>query len=340
MNRRALLAATAAMAMPGATAALAGEPAKPAIRDEDPKHLKALRGYLAKAEIVVGNGVKTQPYLVFNDNPPDYRFNPGRFLEALLANAMDVFDRAGLAPRTPERRLSVVILEQEPFDRLATLDDYGGSSGVYKTDLRTAIIRLKHEADDTSEPIDWDGTLMNFGHEAIHQITYTSGMLDPTWGPDCIGEGLATLGEVSSWITPHLLKQTNLNRLERLRKVGQRGVFPLEEFFRKDDYFSGKDISSERSCDAYAWAWLLVYLLMTEEDLRPKFRAYLRAIATRDDKTHRVEDARKHLGNLDELQARMVRRMRHLIARPPSRYTSVRRAATEVTTIVTNQGAR
>ena len=97
------------------------------------------------------------------------------------------------------------------------------------------------------------------------------------------------------------------------------------ELFENDDLWWGKDIPLGRSLDAYSWSWLLAYTLLTEEDLRPKFRAYLRAIAARADKSHRVDDARRHFGALTALQDRLVRRMHLLIARPPSRYSSTRR---------------
>jgi hypothetical protein len=321
-----VLASMAATLIPGAPAVLAGEPPGPAIRDDDPANLGALRAYLSKAEIFVGDGARTRHYLVFDNSDTSLRINPGRFFEAMLANAMELFERAGLAPRTPDRRLTVVILDQEPFDRLASLDAPSGARGMYIRDWRTAVLRLGHQGDDPSDALDWEGTLGDFGHELTHQICYNAGLLNTnSLPPACISEGLAMLGEVSSWATPHLLKQASLSRLKRLPKVEERGGLPLAQMFRDDDLWWGKETPYRRSLDAYSWAWLLVYVLLTEDDLRPRFRDYLRAIATRTDKSHRVEDARRHLGDLDALQARLQRRMRHLVAKPPSRYTSVRR---------------
>ena len=52
---------------------------------------------------------------------------------------------------------------------------------------------------------------------------------------------------------------------------------------------------------AYAESWLLVYHLMKEPDLLPKFRDYLKAIRPRRDPKNRLDDARAYLGDLDQL---------------------------------------
>ena len=172
MNRRTLLAATAAMAIPRA-AAFARAADGPAIVDEDPKYIEAIRAFLAKAEIPLGTGTKTRHYLVFDDNPPEHRFDVRRFCEALMTDAIDVFEGAGLAPRAPERRLSVVVLDQGPYDRLAHL--VGNNDGRlrqhwYNPDLRT-VHGPAHPQGRGPVGADRLGRApwINFGHEAIHQ---------------------------------------------------------------------------------------------------------------------------------------------------------------------------
>lgn len=327
MNRRALLAATAALAIPGPRSARAGDPPRAPIRDADPKILADLRALFDKAGMSLGRGLKARNFLLFDADARGQGINVAPFCEELLASAMDVFSQAWLSPRAPDQRLTVVVLEPDRYDLFNRVSDGPlGSAGHYSHEYRASFLRIDHEYGDLLAPADRDGTFVNLGHECMHQIAYRTGLLNAeAWNPACIVEGLATLGEVHSWSYPRLLRQTRRDRLERLPDLESRGFIPLADFFASDDFLYGAGLDLDSSLDAYAWAWLLVYVLLTERDLRPKFVAYLRAISQRKDKAKRVDDASEHLGDLRALQARMVRRMRRMIAQPPSKYTSFRR---------------
>ncbi len=57
---------------------------------------------------------------------------------------------------------------------------------------------------------------------------------------------------------------------------------------------------------AYAQAWLLIDYLMKTQSRREAFRAYLEAIRPRVGPEHRLDDAKKHLGDLDRLNQDLV----------------------------------
>jgi hypothetical protein len=321
VNRRNLLSA-AALVLPQTLFARAEK----TIREEDAKTLQAIRAIPGATGIELGEGFRTTHYLVLSEPTDTYKAKIGKFCEALLVDAMDVFSRAGLPVRPLERRLTVVIMEQEPFGRLAIMQGSPEANAYYDRALRTCFVPLNHVRDDPRRPIDWGHTLINLGHELMHQFCYNAGLLNPEVGaPAFVSEGLAMLGEVSSWDQPRLLRQNNLIRLERLAEAETRGLTQLADLFQDDGHFRGNHHTRENHLDSYSWAWLFIYTLLTEEDLRPKFRAYLKKIATRTDKTHRVEDARAHFGDLDAFQTRLLRRSHNLRERPPSKYTSQRR---------------
>ena len=57
----------------------------------------------------------------------------------------------------------------------------------------------------------------------------------------------------------------------------------------------------------YAQSWLLVHYLLREPAAVPRFRKYLEAIASRVNSDRRIEDAKNHLGDLDQLDQTLRR---------------------------------
>jgi hypothetical protein len=173
--------------------------------------------------------------------------------------------------------------------------------------------------------VDWDRTLRSAGHEAMHQFCFNSGLLNHRRDyPDCISEGLAVLAEFDPAKFPRLLDAGRPGRIEICAANRGRLAFPLTALIGENRLFHKADIISD-VWEAYAQAWFLVYVLMTDPDLRPKFPAYLKAVVAREDASHRLEDVRTHLGDPLDLEARMIRRLKNLSDHPPSRYNSPRR---------------
>jgi hypothetical protein len=330
MTRRTLLAAAAAaLANPVGFRTWGGEPAEPVVRDEDPRVLSELNGVLRNSFVEPLESTKTSHYLCIGNVPVAHRLRVARHCEAILSEAMTVYARAGFEAKRPESRLTVVVLkDRTTFERLAA--DRGAdpqSNGFYSIKRRTAFCYLA-TLDQQPDRLDWDATLRRIGHEAMHQVGYNSGLLNPLGDvPDCIGEGLAMLAEDSTRESPRMLRHSNTIRLKRLGEARTGVPISLETFFATDDAFTSKD-DRGRVYDAYSLAWLLVDTLIADAALRPRFGAYLKAIAARprDDRSHRVEDARIHLGDLQDLGGRISRRLRYLLDHPPSRYNSPRRS--------------
>jgi hypothetical protein len=108
-------------------------------------------------------------------------------------------------------------------------------------------------------------------------------------------QGFKELGQ------PH---EPNLYALVRARRFGPPW-YPFAQLLADDRTFV---LSSDSRLQqlAYAQAWLLIDYLMKHHARREAFRAYLEAIRPRTGPEHRLDDAKKHLGDLDRLNQDLV----------------------------------
>lgn len=156
-------------------------------------------------------------------------------------------------------------------------------------------------------------------HEATHQLTFSTGLLNREGDtPLCIIEGLGTYGEARELMGPSNFGRVNWNRLKVLESTDRLGSIannprqpdrvrprtvpwiPLRELFIDDMVLRSGWIEL-----AYAESWLLVHYLLKDEEMRPRFRQYLKAIESRQTAEHRIEDAQTHLGDLEQLERKL-----------------------------------
>ncbi len=144
-----------------------------------------------------------------------------------------------------------------------------------------------------------DNTLV-LVHEATHQLTYNTGLLNPKADvPLCISEGLATYGE--TWSPRHHsgFGAVNLRRRKGLEQGRQQGIawIPLATLLADDKPFN--DAKTQQV--AYAESWLLITKLLKDPARLPGFRDYLQAMKTSQEPARRLELAQAHLGDLGQL---------------------------------------
>jgi len=138
-------------------------------------------------------------------------------------------------------------------------------------------------------------------HEGTHQLTFNTGLLDRAAVPPiCVVEGLGTYGEPRKVIGPSDLGRLNIQRLDDLAKL-RRMVdwIPLTELLVDDSLFREGLVA--RLMLAYAQSWVLVHFLLNTEEWIPKFREYLKNNGAGQSPELRLDEARKHLGDLDAL---------------------------------------
>ncbi len=319
MRRRGFLALTAGWTL---LPARLGEAAEPEVRDEAPEVMTSIGESLKAAGVGPVRGLATRYYMSAGDIDAFDRRRIGLYCDGMLTRARALFATAGIPLKQPESRFNfVAVSDPAAFQRLATAREANSAHGFYDYHLK-AVFFTPMMNEETGLP-DWEQTMPIVAHEAMHQITWSLGPLDPSSDvPSCISEGMAALAEDATNHSPTL--SGGVPRTRRIDVEAIRGSpSSMEEMFASDKAFFAPTGLAHR----YAQSWLLVRMLMTAKDLLPGFRAYLKAIAARTDHEHRLDDARQHLGDLDDLLSRALALGGRLLSRQESRYTSTRRVS-------------
>ena len=218
-------------------------------------------------------------------------------LAMLLGLSHDYFEHFGFKKfdvTKPKERMTVVMLaDRDSFIKYLGENPGDKVGGIY--DPNTNELVLFNNLSVPGNPLGAKDNTLVLTHEATHQLTFSSGLLRRNGDvPKAIAEGLANYTEVRS---PNG-RDTKIGKINRRRfdgyKANFRGPFPSIKTMIQDD----KRIDDgQTELEAYSEAWILVHFLMTSERMRPKFREYLKTIATRDDASHRMEDWGQHFGD-------------------------------------------
>jgi hypothetical protein len=247
----------------------------------------------------------TAHYLGVGNAPDAFRSTALDLCEELAEDYFQHFAKKQFAVVRPEGRLVVVLLaDPEDFARFLDLEAGGAVRGIY--DLDTNRLVVCDNRDDRNPRAERANSVALF-HEATHQLTFNSGLLNREGDvPLGISEGLAMYGEVRRPKGKTRIGARNAERLVELAKLSNAGgkLFPLGDLLGKDDLIN--DASTAQG--ALAQSWLLVhYLLQAKPALTTAFRAYLDAIRSRTTAEHRLEDAGEHLGDLGALDRELAR---------------------------------
>jgi Protein of unknown function (DUF1570) len=305
--RRSLLAGALA-AWLGASGR-AGEP--PQSESEEDQERRAIEAILAKAGLRSVGTTRSRHYLGVGDTSESFRSLTLLDCEAVAADYLDYYRTQGFKVAMPSGRLTVVILADE--SSLAAFDgDYRSqkspteakphlvATGRYEPRSNRLVVLDMHSVGSRRTGLE---NLHLLAHEATHQLTFNTGLLNR--GGDVshsIAEGLAQYGEIrktSGRTAPGRLQLRNLGVLSAARRMGTPW-YPSAQLLADDRPFVlGPFVRLQKL--AYAQAWLLIDCLMTDRTRLEGFRAYLEAIRPRVDREHRLDDAERHLGDLDRL---------------------------------------
>ncbi len=307
VTRRSLL--TGALAAWAGISGRAGEPDHP--QSEEDQERRAIEAIMGKAGLRSIGTTRSPHYLGIGDTSESFRSLTLQDCEAVAADYLDYYRSQGFEVAMPSRRLIVVILADE-----SSLAAFNGDRrwqkkpaeakplpvvpGHYETHSNRIVLLDMHAvAYRGAGP----ATLRHIAHEATHQLTFNTGLLNRVGDvPHSIGEGLAQYGEIrkaSGRTAPGRLHLHNLGVLSASRRQGTP-CYPIAQLLADDRPFVLGSFTRLQSL-AYAEAWLLIDYLMTDRTRLAGFRAYLEAIRPRVDPEHRLDDAERHLGDLDRL---------------------------------------
>jgi hypothetical protein len=275
--------------------------------------LESLRHRLEAAGIGPLETVGSAHYEAIGDAPEAFIKLVLEDCEQLAADYLRHFRAREFEVRLPDHRMLVVMLrDNRSFARFLQLPagESGGGpvlqpTGVY--DRKSNVLQVFDWRRSPMTPRSGHRNIESLAHEGTHQLTFNTGLLNREGDvPLCIVEGLGTYGEARQPIGPGGLGRQNLRRLEDIAKL-QRQIpwIPVKDLIADDAILrTGKAV---RVLLGYAQSWLLVHYFLKTPAALPKFRDYLKAIAKRTDRNHRLDDAHGHLGDLDALDRELRR---------------------------------
>jgi Protein of unknown function (DUF1570) len=229
--------------------------------------------------------------------------------ESLASDFLGYYQNLGFDVKRPGRRLTLVnFLDERPFLEFARR--FAGSASVFVWGFYSLAENWLVLFDFRNVPIQEGGAgyknVRTLAHEGTHQLTYNTGLLNRKGDvPRAIIEGFASYSETRPLHGHGEPGQINGRRLDDLAHIQRRKTWISATDLLTDDAVFGPTL--DHAFLAYAQGWLLVYYLLKTPARLPQFQAFLKTIYTRADKTHRLDDAENHFGDLDRLDQDLKR---------------------------------
>lgn len=280
---------------------------------DDAKEQADIEALARKAGLPPFRSSRTEHYFGIGDAPDAYREQALRIGKALATAFQKHFRGKGFDVALPTHRLTVVALAG-PDSYAAYLGEDPGQAvgGHYDLDTnRLVIFDFRPGATNLAADPERVNTLTLI-HEATHQLTFNTGLLDrPGDVPLCLSEGLAMYGELWRPAGRPPLGSINTPRLQALAQARDQAAawIPIDRLLSDDEPLRAEATRQQ----AYAQSWLWVHAMLTDRASIPRFRAYLDAIRPRREPEHRLDDAMRHLGNLERLDRTLQQAARRLI---------------------------
>jgi hypothetical protein len=242
----------------------------------------------------------TPEYLVIGDAPRAFQEEALKICEGLQTDYLEHFREKKLPAEKPSERLTVVVLSgPQAFAAFQGIAQDHAVGGEYDLETNRLVI-FDNRAREAAGPNVRRANTVSLVHEATHQLTFNTGLLDRTGDvPACVSEGLAMYAEVRP---PkggrEKVGSVNRQRLEVLRAGAP--WFPVAKLLTEEALLADPQTAQP----AYAESWLLVHYLLSQKP--EAVRAYLEAIRPRRDAKHRLQDARACFGDLEQLDKALV----------------------------------
>jgi hypothetical protein len=287
---------------------VAADDSKPAGAGQADDDLKRAEAQIRKVTSVPLRVVRSRHYQAIGDASERFVKLAVDDCELIALDYLDHYRAKGFDVKLPDRRLTLIVFyDQRQFARFLP----GVSrqvSGIYRGSDNWLVVYDSRNVPmlEGKRPAGYIN-LMNLAHEATHQLTFNTGLLNRRGDvPRSITEGLGMYSESRRLGGRSEPGQINSLRLEHLAGLlQQKKWITATDLLTDDKEAFGTNLGQVLL--AYAQSWLLVYYLMTEPSRLPQFRAYLKTIYGRTDKAHRLDDAQAHFGDLVRLDRELLR---------------------------------
>jgi Protein of unknown function (DUF1570) len=265
---------------------------------------RAIEEQARKAGLAAFRSVESKHYRVIGDAPERYLKLTLGDCEAVATDYFAYYRAQGFEVERPTGRLTAVAFaDLQSFAAFLGKKPDSANGGRYDRETNRLYVFDYRPIGADINLRAGHVNLFFLAHEATHQLAFNSGLLDRSGDvPRSVSEGIALVGEIrkpDGSSPPGRLNAMRLTDLAHKQREGARWI-PLPRLLAEDGPIQGT-AGFDTMLLAYAQSWLLVYHLMTEPALLPKFRDYLKAIRPRRDSKSRLDDARAHLGDLDRL---------------------------------------
>lgn len=296
-----------------------GEPAHARLVDQEPDgnapSLETLRVEARAAGLGEIRSWNTTRFACQGDAKLEFIKEAAGLCEAMARDYERHFQNQGFTLKKPTQPLIVIILGgADSYQKLLRREPGPFGGGLYEIDKNRLVLCDSRDSAAAAPNRGTAGRTNTFvlAHEMMHLLTFNTGLLDREADiPLAISEGLATYGEVRKTKDRSELGLINRLRLQAMALHFQNNGewYPLSRLLQEDRLFL--DAASEQM--AYAQAWVLIHEVMGDRGRRAAFREYLATLATRKDSSLRVNDATKHLGDLERLDGSLKQTARRLI---------------------------
>ncbi|MEW4567109.1 DUF1570 domain-containing protein [Tautonia sp. JC769] len=299
LTRRHWLASTATIALLGSAR---GSAAATPSNEPEQERLDRLRQRAAEAGLPELRLHEGERYIALGSAPDDFMLGALRLCEGLADDFLGHFQARDFKVEAPATRMTIVALaHQDEFNRFLGTDLPGDVTGIYEI-VSNYLALYDGRSGSPAGPRAERANSITLFHEATHQLTFQTGLLDRTSDiPLAILEGLAMYGEVRRPNGRVRIGAVNQERLGVLVGELRRGgsLLPTRDLIETDGLFGGDSTVQL----AYAQSWLLIYALLREQRAADRLRSYLEAMNNPQEPRARLEAASKSLGDLDELDA-------------------------------------
>jgi hypothetical protein len=237
--------------------------------------------------------VRTEIYLGTGNAAERFCSRALALCEGLCGDYLRHFGGKGFSVTRPRERLVVVVLsDHEALAAFLGEAPDPAVRGVYDLEENWLVI-----CDNRGEggPLAERANSVALFHEATHQLTYHTGLLDREADlPLAISEGLGTYGETRRPDGRTKIGARNAERLAVLEAEARSGWewIPLERLITEDSVLEAPKTWQR----AYSQSWLLVHMMMRTRAEAGRLRAYLEAVKPRRDAARRLFDVEEHLG--------------------------------------------
>lgn len=285
-----------------------------ASRDPGRDGLEAtIRDEAEKKGLAAFRFVGSDRYLVAGDAEQGFLEAASKLCEGLADDFLEHFRSRGFAIRVPTDQLVVVALSSPSvFAKFEGIELAQAVGGQYDPSTNRLVIFDQRGKAQTG-PRDERANTVALMHEATHQLTFNTGLLDRSRDvPLAISEGLGTYGETRRPDGRTKVGAVNAERVQVLATAarGATSWIPLSRLLVEDALF--EDAATQQM--AYAESWLLVHASMSDEERRASLRRYLEGLAAAPGGAgNRTDAAAASLGDLEALDGTLKQRANRLI---------------------------